>query len=363
MKPAVPIHVPRLGVNEDEVLLAQWAVDNGARVEEGALLCTVETSKATSDVHADAAGWIHLRVQAGARVAVRAEIAVILPAADSTVPPPAVDNEPPDGPGPEASDQAAPGDDPPAPPGRRARSIAAALGLDDADASTGAADLLRRTRRADADPVAIYGAALGGRVIAEYLDAIGRHRAALFLDDSDDRPERFCSVPVRAGSDLARLADEEISRVFVAIGRGRIRLAVMARVDAAGLELLTIVHPTAFVAPSATVGAGALVKACAVVGTRSRVGRGAIIDNGAVVPHDNSVGAGALIAPGAALGSSITVGDRAVVGIGARVATAVRIGADAVVATGASVVRDVAAGDVVEGVPARVVGRVRLPTD
>ena len=47
------------------------------------------------------------------------------------------------------------------------------------------------------------------------------------------------------------------------------------------------------------------------------------------------------------------------VGIGARVATAVVIGDDAVVATGAAVVRDVAAGDVVEGVPARGVGQVK----
>jgi sugar O-acyltransferase (sialic acid O-acetyltransferase NeuD family) len=228
------------------------------------------------------------------------------------------------------------------------------------DSSGSPADLLRSARLADAPPVAIYGAALGGRVVVEYLQARARYRPAVFLDDSDTRPTRYAGLAVWGGHDLELLAAEGIRFAFVAIGRGRIRLTVMDRVRAAGLELLTIVHPSAFVAPSAQLSEGVLVKAMATIGTNCQIGVGAIVDNGAVVPHDNVIGAGALIAPGAALGSSITVGDRAVVGIGARIATAVRIGADAVIATGASVVRDVAAGDVVEGVPARVVGKVRV---
>ena len=361
MKPAVPVHVPRLGVNEDEVLLTDWAVADGDRVEEGALLCTVETSKASSEVHADAAGWIRLRVEAGAQVPVRAEIAVILPSADAELPPV---------PAPSAGDLSGDTINVPGPvgasaadrlggSGRRSRSIAAALGLGEEAEGMSAKGLLRHARRADAVPVALYGAALGGRVLVEALDAVGRFRAALFLDDSDSRPAELCGLPVRPGSDLALLPDEGIRHGFVTIGRGRIRLAVMERMSAAGLELLTVIHPGAHVAPSVLIGEGALVKAGAVVDSHTRIGPGAIIDNGAVVPHDNIIGAGALIAPGAALGSSISVGDRAVVGIGARIATAVRIGADAVIATGASVVRDVGPGEVVEGVPARVVGRVR----
>ena len=307
MKAATPVHVPRLGVNEDEVLLCDWAVAEGDRVEEGALLCTVESSKASSDVHADTAGWIHLRASAGQRVPVRAEIAVILRTKDTEIPAPAA----PVGaatapPGDSPTDTPSPAPDAPEGGGRRARSIAAALGVE--AGSTTAVELLRRARHRDAYPVAIYGAALGGRVVAEYLTTLGSHRAAFFLDDAPNRSKEVTGLPVRPGDDLEGLPAEGVRHAFVAIGRGRTRLAVMDRAREAGLELITIVHPRAFVAPSATLGEGALVKAGAVVGTHSAIGRGAIVDNGAVVPHDNAIGAGALVAPGAALGSGIRVG-------------------------------------------------------
>ena len=183
MKAAAPVHVPRLGVNEDEVLLCDWAVEEGDRVDEGALLCTVESSKASSDVRADTAGWIHLRVQAGQRVPVRAEIAVILPSADAEIPAPAVAAAlAPAGalePAPDTA-VAGPGGD-----GRRARAVAEALGVE--AGATSAVELLRRARHRDARPVVVYGAALGGRVVAEYLAALGSYRAALFLDDDPTR--------------------------------------------------------------------------------------------------------------------------------------------------------------------------------
>jgi len=40
---AEPILVPREHVNDDSVFLTEWLAGDGARVEAGAVVCTIET--------------------------------------------------------------------------------------------------------------------------------------------------------------------------------------------------------------------------------------------------------------------------------------------------------------------------------
>lgn len=127
------------------------------------------------------------------------------------------------------------------------------------------------------------------------------------------------------------------------------------RLAASGVRLspaATVVHPAAWVSPSARLGAGVFVGPGAVVHTRARIGDHAIINSGAIIEHECVVGAHAHIAPGAALGGNVSVGPGVLVGLGARVLPGVAIGDGVVVGAGAVVVRDVAEGRRVRGVPA-----------
>lgn len=114
-----------------------------------------------------------------------------------------------------------------------------------------------------------------------------------------------------------------------------------------------IVHPSAWVSPTATVGAGSVILAGAVVNAGARIGPHAIVNSRAVVEHDVRIGAHAHVGPGATIGGGTTVGEDALVGLGAAVRDHVSVGRAAVVAMGAVVVDDVAVGAVVIGVPAR----------
>ncbi len=118
-----------------------------------------------------------------------------------------------------------------------------------------------------------------------------------------------------------------------------------------------IVHPAAWVSPSARLEPGVVVLAQAVVNTGARIGPHAIVNSGAIVEHDVVVGGFAHVAPGAVLGGGVVVGERVHVGIGAAVRDHVTIGADAVVGMGAVVVADVPAGTTVVGNPARTADR------
>jgi len=156
---------------------------------------------------------------------------------------------------------------------------------------------------------------------------------------------------------LAGLAASGLVHAFVALGSSHVRSAVTDRCLAAGLDLVTIIAPSAQVGVTASVGAGSIVLHKAVVGANARVGRGSIINTGATVDHDCVIGEFVHIAPGANLAGTVTVGDGAMVGIGATIVPGIRIGAGATVGAGAVVVRDVPDGCTVVGVPAQEMKR------
>ena len=116
---------------------------------------------------------------------------------------------------------------------------------------------------------------------------------------------------------------------------------------------LTLVHPTAYVSPTAEIGQGVYIGPKAVVHAFANVGNHAIINSGAIVEHECVIGENSHIAPGAVLGGNVRVGRDTLVGIGSRVLPGIQVGAGATVGGGATVVRTVVAGSTVVGVPAR----------
>ncbi len=142
---------------------------------------------------------------------------------------------------------------------------------------------------------------------------------------------------------------------FVAIGDNVARAAVSARWGAAGLPLAIAISRFAMVSRSAVIEPGVAVLPGAVVNAATVVGAGTIVNTNASIDHDCRVGRFAHVAPGTAIGGDVVIGDGVFIGLGARVLPGVTIGAGAMVGAGAVVVRDVPAGALVVGCPARVV--------
>ena len=120
-----------------------------------------------------------------------------------------------------------------------------------------------------------------------------------------------------------------------------------------GYDFPTLVHPSAWVSPSAVLGHGTQVMAGAIIQAGVVVGDNVIINTGAIVDHDCEVGSHAHIGPGVVLSGTVQVGVGAHVGVGARVNQGLRIGSSALVAAGSVVIRDVVDDATVQGVPAR----------
>jgi len=140
--------------------------------------------------------------------------------------------------------------------------------------------------------------------------------------------------------------------LVVAIGNNQTRLAAVNAYKNV-IELPVLVHPSASVSASCTLGAGSVVLANVVVNATACIGVAAILNSGCVVEHDCILGDGVHISPNATLAGGVHVGSLSWVGAGATVIETVRIGERVIVGAGTVVLRDVASGLTVVGCPAR----------
>ncbi|HUQ86839.1 MAG TPA: NeuD/PglB/VioB family sugar acetyltransferase [Vicinamibacterales bacterium] len=167
----------------------------------------------------------------------------------------------------------------------------------------------------------------------------------------------LCGVRV-IGDDsmLPSLVQQGVTHAFMGVGstsKSDARRALYDRATVLGLKMLTAIHPSAVISPSATVGPGAAILAGVIVNASARIGANAILNTGAIVEHDVVVGDHCHIAPGAIVGGGVSIGAGSHIGIGAVVRHGQRIGSGVVVGAGAVVVSDIADHVIVVGVPAR----------
>lgn len=203
--------------------------------------------------------------------------------------------------------------------------------------------------------VVVFGAGGHGRVVADAALCAGWDVLG-FLDDRRPVGDELALGRVLGDRSWCR-AHPEVA-LALGIGDNAVRQQLAEELESAGIQLATVIHPSAVVSRAARLEPGAVVLALAVINAGARVERGAIVNSAAVVEHDVVVGHFAHVSPNATLAGAARLGDRSQLGAGACALPGVTIGASCVVGAGAVVTRDVPAHSVCRGVPARVTRRL-----
>lgn len=208
--------------------------------------------------------------------------------------------------------------------------------------------------------VAIAGAGgMGREALAWLRDARPDLEAvAFFAEAASERPTGV-DIDLIVMTNVDELAKARIDGVVLGIGDRARRRKVADDVAAAGLALVTVVHPSAFLGPGVAVGGGSIIAPGSLITRDVRLGRGVIVNYGANVGHDCTIGNFAFVGPGAVLTGDVRIGAGSLVGAGAVILPGRSVGGGAVVGAGAVVSRDVTAGETVVGSPAK---RRSLPT-
>lgn len=164
----------------------------------------------------------------------------------------------------------------------------------------------------------IIGAGGHGKVAADILLCSDVPITGFLDDNAALWGTQVMGLPVLGGSHSYR--DYQPAALVPGVGNNMIRQRIAQELGPDADPLwLTVIHPRAVVARSATLGAGTLVAAGAVINPDTVVGRFAIVNTGATVDHDCTIGDFVHIAPGAHLAGGVRVGAFTLVGVGASV--------------------------------------------
>lgn len=204
-------------------------------------------------------------------------------------------------------------------------------------------------------PVWVIGNGGHAKVAIDAINVSGRYSlAGILSDDPDSRP---VELGVRhAGPLVDEVLDRlDVRNAIIAIGDNSTRARISSLLRS-NVEWTTVIHPSAVVASTVSIGRGVLVCAGSIIQPYAKIDDHAIINTAATVDHDTAIGPFAHIAPGAHLAGNISVGEGVLIGVGASVIPGMTIGAHAVIGAGSVVISDISAYARVAGVPARPIG-------
>lgn len=358
----IPIIIPLLNANEPNSLLTSLPVTEGQYITKGDLICTLETTKATSEVTADASGYIvGLRINKGQTVEAGQILAFL--AARPDIKPPEEESIP-------IQEESISDSalllrlritDP-------AKRLIKQHGLTldkfpDRELVTTKVvrDILEKQKVAlssgdlqekyPTNALIIYGGGGHGKMTIDLLKARDDYQIVGIIDDGMPVGTTVLGVPVLGGKGvLPKLYSQGVRLAVNAvggIGNPQSREKVFQILKETGFSTPAIVHPSALIELSAHISDGVHVMAQAYVGSAAQIGFGALINTGAIVSHDCIVADQAIISPGAILAGEVQVGKCTLIGMGVTVNLQVRIGSYARVGNGATVKADIPEGSIV----------------
>ncbi len=210
-----------------------------------------------------------------------------------------------------------------------------------------AQEIAERPAMSDNLPLLIYGTGAHALVVAEAADAM--NRSVLGFVDQAPQCDRVGRWPVF--KDMPR--DIGKTTFLVAISDNMARRRISSDLGRMELVGATIIHPTAWVSPSAHIGGNVYIGAQCVINANAQIGSGVIINSGAIIEHNCVIGSYTHIAPRATLAGDAQVGELCLIGAGAVINPRMRIGDGCTVGAGAVVTDHVTNNQTVVGVPAQ----------
>jgi len=346
-----PIIIPLLNPNEPGALLASLHVTQGQHVLTGDKLCTLETTKSTAELAAESEGFVvGLTFESGQTVQAGDVLCYLAGSPDWS--PPAIPDIP-------AWKTAIP------PKGIRISQPALLLAQQySLDLTQFAGDVfvtekivqdlidlskkpgaVLKDQTYDPNAIIVYGGGGHGKALIDLIRVLGTYPIVGIVDDDPIVSSSIMGVPVLSGGNILELLIEKGVHLAInavgGIGNIQSRIKVFERLSHAGFTCPTLIHPTAFVEPSATLSDGVQVMPHAYVGSETHVGFGVIINTGAIVSHDCTLGDYSNLSPGAILAGEVSVGSATLIGMGVTVNLRVKVGELARIGNGSTIKQDV----------------------
>lgn len=207
------------------------------------------------------------------------------------------------------------------------------------------------------DAVARIGIIGGGVLGRQLVDMLTTDAGADVVTFDDPR---VAEGDPTAAPFAAHLDDAYRDRaMYVGLGYRHLarKQALIATLLAAGRDVPALIHPSAYVDPSAQIGAGAVIFPRCTIGPGVVIGAGVLLHCNVTVAHDVTIGAASYLAPAVAVSGFVAIGARSFIGTATAIANGVSLGDDVIVGIATCVTRNLESGSSAIGNPMRVLDR------
>jgi UDP-perosamine 4-acetyltransferase len=207
--------------------------------------------------------------------------------------------------------------------------------------------------------VMIIGAGGHAKVVVSTLIASGIMVSKIY----DDNPDKWgsCILNIEIVGPLSDIDYDSVEQALTAIGNNKTRKGIVNRFPR--VRWTTVVHPSAYVHPTARIGQGTVVFAKAVVQPDTFIGDHCIINTGATIDHDCRIGNYVHISPGVNLAGDVQLHEGVFCGLGSKIINGMTIGKWATIGAGGVVINDLPEASLAVGVPAKVISQIENTQD
>ena len=344
------IFVPKLGVNDDELLISEIHISNLEYVEKGRLLFVVESMKTSEDIYSTTNGFVSFDIKTEQYVRVGSLLCCIYESLED-----AKNNKI------DFMNDV-----------NRLDNIVITskakillkknnidpklLGLDlikESDVISYLEKIKPVSDKYDFDSldfqnnsIVLIGASSFASSIISTINRLSSFSIIGLLVSVDDRTrvgQTYNGITIIGTDDtttLTQLYAHGLRNIFLAYGgffslSNRIKNSI--DVISIGYKLPVIIHPNAVIGDYVEIGDGTYIGPLANIGNNVTIGNSAIVLDSVVVAHDSQIGDNVYLSPGCILAGGVKIGNSTIIGMGVTVYMKVIIGNNVVVNNGISV--------------------------
>lgn len=171
-------------------------------------------------------------------------------------------------------------------------------------------------------------------------------------DDLTTLQDKQCSVSVLSKIDEYEIEDND--EFICCIGNGLIRKMIVDKMKAKGARFINVIHPTAVIADSCTLGNGVVIYPFALISDNAKVGDGSIINMYSSVAHDSSLGEYCTISAHCDITGMCKLGNMVFMGTTSNMVPSSKVGNNVYICAGSTVMSRIKDNVKVLGNPAKI---------